>query len=119
MTTEEQLRSELEKAYAVCAEMRLALEEAFECPLEHFHNYNSCSCPECIKRALSTDCGSALLDELKRLREDKARLDWLQSGRGRVVLLSDGWNAWCPGDKNKEHICRDIRQAIDEARGKP
>jgi hypothetical protein len=50
-----------------------------------------------------------LLDEVKALREDKARLDWLNKLRG-----SHDWNECQHVWNNFEHL--DLRQAIDAAR---
>lgn len=59
-----------DEAQAACAEMRIVLDETLHCPLEHFHNFNSCSCAEQHKHALSSTCGKDLLAELEQLRNE-------------------------------------------------
>lgn len=110
-TTEQWLRRDLEMAQAACAEMRQLLIQ-WHSICNPFREEVSQRQARHIEHALSTDCGSALLDELKRLREacDKSKQALTGILDHEHLLVCS-----CPCEREAS----DALVAIDKARGKP
>lgn len=79
----------------------------------------------CVEASVDTADLCALLNEVTRLREDAARLDWLERAEAETLFTGDECGQWCVRfgkisvstmQKSQRSDAETLREAIDIAR---